>query len=355
MTIHHIAKSNHRMIQSASKSIPAIGPGTQSMKQFTGDIVPDTFDYRHLVTERFTVAQLVKISRHHRLRTSGNKRTVINRLYTYLVMCEKAMKIQPIVRGFLVRTYNTMKGAALFDRTICCNKTDMISLEDISAIPYHEFMSFSDATGNIYGFEIGSIMNLFGANKRGNPASIPNPYTREPIDRAVFRTARRLVRMAPFFGGTVDIVFDGSVVGTRGVLDPAERYRSELNNVCAAMDSLGHYTSTTWFSGMTRVKMIRYLLALNDIWQYRAQLSDEMKNQICPPAGQPFPAQCIRTIDHQSESALRWHVLRTIENLVYRARTSEHRNLGAMWALTACTLVVPSAAESMPALYYSVA
>jgi hypothetical protein len=59
-------------------------------------------------------------------------------------------------------------------------------------------------------------------------------------------------------------------------------------------------------------------------------------------------------MNHVQFDELREIVLDTIMNMVYKGQNAEYQQLGAMYVLTALTIVSPSAANSLPWLYASV-
>ena len=121
------------------------------------------------------------------------------------------------------------------------------------------------------------------------------------------------------------------------------------------IDSLGNLTDHTWFWNLGRINLIRFLRELTDIWSYRAQLSEEVKRQIVPPMGNPFRQVDIRTLPALSMIRLRENALNIIERLVTYGIDSSSKSLGAIYVLSALTLVSEPAANTLPWLYDSVA
>ena len=94
---------------------------------------------------------------------------------------------------------------------------------------------------------------------------------------------------------------------------------------------------------------------LGDIWGYRAQLSDTVKREICPPIGDPFRTINIHTLPNHTIEGLKKMALTTMESLVRRGVNESSRALGANYVLCALTLVNNDAANALPWLYQSVA
>ena len=94
---------------------------------------------------------------------------------------------------------------------------------------------------------------------------------------------------------------------------------------------------------------------MSDIWNYRAQLSIDVKRKICPPNGDPF-----RQINFQALHTelnlinTKKSVLEVLEKMVNTGVDSDSKSLGAYYILGALTLVNDLAAISLPWLFQSV-
>ena len=122
------------------------------------------------------------------------------------------------------------------------------------------------------------------------------------------------------------------------------------------IDSLGNYSSPEWFFSLNRNQIINFMRELCDIWNYRAQLSMEVKCNICPPIGDPFSNINIAYLLNENNLLnLKKKVLNILEKLVNNGIDRDSRSLGSYYVLGALTLVNESAANSMPWLFQSVA
>ena len=92
-----------------------------------------------------------------------------------------------------------------------------------------------------------------------------------------------------------------------------------------------------------------------DIWSYRAQLSLEIKRNICPPLGNPFQRlQHITQLQNIEFSELKKIVLVILEKFLNSGVDQDSKSLGAYYVLAALTLVNEDAAIALPWLYQSV-
>ena len=121
------------------------------------------------------------------------------------------------------------------------------------------------------------------------------------------------------------------------------------------MDLLGNYTHAAWFLDLTQVQLVRYILELNDIWSYRAGLSDQAKRNICPAYRDLFRMLYVIDIRIAPRAIIREMALEIMEKLVRDGSNRDHKCLGTNYVLCALTMVNHDAAEALPWLYQSVA
>jgi hypothetical protein len=107
---------------------------------------------------------------------------------------------------------------------------------------------------------------------------------------------------------------------------------------------------------LNRVKIIKFVRELADIWSYRAQLTNEVKRKICPPIGDPFRGFNFNYINsEESMDNVRKTVISILEKFVNNGVDTDSKSLGAYYVLGALTLVSENAATSLPWLFQSVA
>ena len=121
------------------------------------------------------------------------------------------------------------------------------------------------------------------------------------------------------------------------------------------IDALGNYSNLVWFISLNRNQLIKFIRELMDIWNYRAQLSNETKRNICPPIGDPFRNLSIPYINtEQNLWNVRKVLLDIMEKLVNSGIDRDSKSLGAYYVLGALTLVNTEAAKSLTWLFQSV-
>lgn len=329
----------------------------------------------------------------YKLKISGTKPLLIERLTTLFNKIKKVIIIQSIIRRKQSHNYIFGRGPAIKNRDLCNNNTDFITLEPLDEIEHDYFYSYKDSKDFVYGFNICSLITLIK-----NKKNIINPYNRNAIPREQqneiiklynntyilsfeFRKANKFFSAgrkptsnalvnrytAPTQVSTAENynpTFYRHIVITEELRDRIEiltanrnrPYQERVENIFMEIDSLGNYTNIAWFTTLTHLQYVRLYRCLFDIWMYRAQLSYETKRQISP-FHDIFDGIFPRHIYHNNitNNQIKLGCLIVIENLVYSSTDIEYRKIGALHALTSFTMVNPNARIAMPWLYESIA
>jgi hypothetical protein len=128
------------------------------------------------------------------------------------------------------------------------------------------------------------------------------------------------------------------------------------------MDELGNYTNASWLKELSLDNIYKFIYELVEIWSYRAQLTQETKINICPPYGNPFRDLPRHFMSHGNRfntpyynyNSLMTFAVKIMEKLVYSANHDTEKALGALYILSALTLVSENARDTLPWLYASV-
>jgi hypothetical protein len=250
-----------------------------------------------------------------------------------------------MIRGCLQRKYNNNHGPGFKNISLCINNFDFLSMDELTTIENKQFFSFKDEDGFIYGFDILSLYNLIYKSN----GAVKNPFNQQPLSAKVIENFRSLLRLSRVL--KIKISTEISDI----TKDVSDKKSVELRAVTLFqnIDALGNYSNVQWFLTLNRNQLIRFVRELVDIWQYRANLSIEVKKAICYPSGNPFQRmpqyntlQILENIDE-----LRKIILDIMEKLVNLGIDNDNKCLGAYYVLSAITLVNHDAATSLPWLY----
>lgn len=311
-------------------------------------VIPNIKNYNDITKYNYSLPQLKMIAKEYKLKISGNKGQLVLRIFAYLYFSLFAIKIQKIFRGLLVKRYKYYHGPASMNRKICTNTDDFITLEPVEEINFHQFLSYKDSDGFIYGFDIISLYNLFLKSK--SIECVKNPYNRNIIPEAVIKTIKSIIRLSKILKIKIKLHYDDDTqnVSFEKVLEL--RALQLFQNI----DALGNYSNSRWFLSLNRTELIKFVKELNDIWNYRAQLSYEVKRNICPPHGDPFRNLSIQYLYTENELLnVKKSVLEIMEKFVNSGINNDSKSLGSYYVLGSLTLVNTEAATSLPWLFQS--
>ena len=117
---------------------------------------------------------------------------------------------------------------------------------------------------------------------------------------------------------------------------------------------MGNYSNINWFNSLNINKLIYFIIELKDIWKHRAQLTVQMKKNICPPIGDPFSNLSMSYLNSENNLLnIKKILIESMEKLVNTGIDKDSKCLGAYYVLGALTLVNEDAALALPWLFQS--
>jgi hypothetical protein len=308
-------------------------------------VIPTINNYTEITSYNYNVNQLKTFAKYYKLKISGNKKELLLRVYSFLYLSFYITKVQKFYRGFIRRKYNDLHGPAYKNRSLCTNQCDFITMEPLHEIYIDQFISYKDVDGFIYGFDINSLYNMINKHKETK-----NPYNRISIPKIVLKNIKKVVRFSKLFNISLNLVIEDDTkhISSEKVIEL--RCLTLFQNI----DSLGNYSNPQWFLSLNRNNITKFIRELIDIWNYRAQLSMEVKRNVCPPCGDPFRNLSIYYIQtEQNINNVRKVILEILEKFVNSGVDSDSKSLGAYYVLGSLTLVNSNAASALPWLYQS--
>lgn len=311
--------------------------------------IPSVKENDLIIKQNYNIPQLKQICKHYKIKCTGKKNELIYRIYNFLRIYKSILCIQTNYKIFILNKYNKLHGPARFKRNICVNETDFYSMDDIKNIPHDQFYSFNDNDDKIYGFDIKSLYQLFSKGRK-----MENPYNRKKFPGSVKKHVKQLIKLSKHYsrftyGKSTLVIHDTNVI-----LSPQQLLETRILDIFQQMDSLGHYTSIQWFTTLDKIKVANLICFLADIWDYRAQLTNTTKREICPPYGNPFGSINMLCLRNNTLDMLKSKALNVMEKMINTGINNESKYLGSTYVLCALTLVSNEAATSMPWLYESV-
>lgn len=314
-----------------------------------GITIPTIENYLEIMNFNYNVNQLKIFAKFYKLKISGNKNELLTRIFIYLKLSFYLIKIQKLFRGNLIRKFIKIHGPAFKDKKNCTNSSDFITLEDINNLHFLQFFSYKDKDDFVYGFDISSLYHLiFHSNK--STKTIQNPYNRNYFPSSVVKDLKTIKRISKIY--QIPLILE--IEDTSNDLSYEKVIELRCLNLFQIIDSLGNYSDPNWFLSLNRNQILKLIRELVDIWNYRAQLSVEMKLNICPPNGNPFQHLNIHYLQTEPDLLnVKKIVIEVFEKIVNINADKDSKTLGAYYVLGAITLVNQVAASSLPWLYQS--
>jgi hypothetical protein len=358
----------------------------------------------NIIMKSYTIPILKQVCKLYKLHISGKKGVLIERITTFFERIQSAIIVQKYTRRQFVKKLTKLNREFNEQRNACTNVTDFSTMAPLNEISNKYFYCYTDIDNFVYGFDITSLIEMLRKSRK-----LFNPYTRTPITKRhkneiinvynlsllVYREMREtnepyithiqnnhrpsqnryrnlIHRMSsqlidndnreissylnyrPIANiETIPTIFHEQyqqLVNTRQL-----SITDRINSLFIEIDQLGNYTDQTWFTHLTHIQYAQLYRCFYDIWNFRGQISYEVKNDICPVHG-PFDGIFPNTVRHMdlSTTTLKTVCLIVFENLVYSGINDEIRKIGTLIALTALTVISPPARTAMPWLYESI-
>lgn len=307
-------------------------------------------DSDRLLETDYNAAALKTMAKHYRLKASGNKQELMNRVYRHLLLSKYAIQLQRVFRGHLVRRYVRLHGP----KATSNNDLDFVTMEPLAELSWHRRVQVQDALRPefVYGFDVASLLE---ASKGEEAGAFCNPYNRQRFPPTFLPGLRALVRLASMLGFR-DQVQQAPDTCMETI---SEEKKLELRAVqlFQRINELGHYSDFAWFWHLPQRGYYRFYLKLRDVWDTRAQISTQTKREIVPPQGNPFHEFPRRGLHLESYSTEEWRskLLQVMELLVTRGINKDSQILGSYYVLGGLTMVSPDAAQTLPWLHQSFA
>ena len=312
--------------------------------------MPAFADYDAFIQREYKVSELKDVCKHYGIKCSGTKQDLRLRVHAHLIQSHFIPRIQRMVRRSYCKMHARMSGPAYHDRSMCVNDTDFYSMEPMSSIPGNQFISFKDDAGVVYGFDVMSLYTYYESELSNTGQTTPsNPYNRMPFPFALRIQMYRKIRLTRILGVACTIE-----VESEPVLSVQQQDDQLLFLVFQQINSHGHYADTVWFGELNGIQIMRFMRELADIWNYRAQIMANVKQEICPPNGDPFRYVDLRMDGYTHADSIKHAGIQIMSTFVSSGVTRDSRGLGAYYVLSALTLVSQPARNAMPWLYESV-
>jgi len=300
-------------------------------------------NFHKYVNYDLSLKQLKILAKKFHLNSYKNKDILKKNIFNFLFITKNCITIQKNIKKFIVYNFFKLKGPGLLNKSLCNNEFDFLTYDTLDTIAIKDFFSFKDNCNFIYGFHINSFYNYIIKSKNKN--NILNPYNNLPINKKIITDFFKLLSYSKLLN------YNYFIEDSKNINNNID---TKIFEIFQTIDSFGYNTSLSWFSNLDKYNLIIFIKELYDIWNYRANLSINVKREISPPYGNPFMNININKLNNLNIYQTKKTIYNIFDNLVNKGITQSYRSLGCLYILTALTIVSNDAAESMPWLFESV-
>ena len=200
----------------------------------------------------------------------------------------------------------------------CNNDEDFYTFDLLKDLDSTYFYSYVDRMNIRWGFDIRSLMKLIQMGYN-------NPYTTEVIPCNIINDVKRKViemRDAGLYEDLTDTI----------IRDRAATIKQKSVDLFAFIEQSGYTCQIEWFTTLSLRRLKELYKHLEDIWNYRSELSDQMKCNICPPMGIIFKTPMVEVINYTAKEDLQELILKEVLKFTH-AESDSDRKLGFMYFL----------------------
>jgi hypothetical protein len=198
----------------------------------------------------------------------------IQRNKIYIDNLPLILKIQKTAKMYLRNKIRMLRGPGFVDKQLCRNSEDFYYMTTLEDIDDDYFFSYKDESNNVWFFDVRSIHKLIHMNQ-------DNPYTREPIHDSVKENVHALIKYLLKNNKNVEI--EETIQRTK-----KQQIKQKCVDIFGDIQQMGWDCHIDWFLSLSLVNLKKLYRGLEDIWNYRSQITPYMKAQIAPPNGQIF-------------------------------------------------------------------
>ena len=262
-----------------------------------------------------------------------------NEFIHYFQNIKSIIKIQSYTRKKYISTINKLKGPGLLHKSI--NDTDFYTFEEKNKINYNYFFSYNENSNqnsnqNIYFFDIRSFKLLID----NNPDNVINPYNRKIIPNYVINNYKILIKY--LVKKNINIIFEDDI------LTEDQIFNQKIIEIFQKIDKFGYNTSIEWFTELSHYGLKNLWAHLEDIWNYRSNLSFNDKNNIIQKT-LPQPFLKFKYINKNiNKKLLQEYILNDINIFLISGKNQDFCNIGCLYVLTSLSIVSKKCIDAMP-------
>ena len=231
---------------------------------------------------------------------------------------------------------NILRGEGFIDKSKTNNEIDFFTYETKEEISDKYYFSYKDESNILWFFDIRSFNKLIEHNQ-------PNPYTMIKIPSNIIKNAKLLSEKINL--GKKDEIINQ----TQLKLSRKQTIKQKCIDLFCDIESTTMYCHPQWFLSLGIPYLKRLYRNLEDLWNYRLQISNEIKSRICPPNGLVFTNRVSEVNGFRDKYDLQNLLLNEVMKF-QRASTLEDKKMGFTYFMIGMVSVSKECYETHPFL-----
>lgn len=265
-----------------------------------------------------------------------------NRKTKKKIMCERLLRFLTSISYIkqelpkVIKIQRWYRSLLFLKRVRCKNDDDFYSNQSKFEVHLPNIFIIKDISNNFYWFNVETFDILLSKSD----SKVKNPYSSNEIDDfyiTKFRNKYKNIDSPDLEEGMND----------------KQKFRNKMLMLFQKFNLLDNYADHKWFEELTIVQLQKLYIIAEDIWNYRAELSNEAKYKIVQN-GQAFTIKPYVVKKSFNKRWIQDLLLTEFDRLCMEGKTNEDKKLGAMLALTALVEVSIPAANAMPQYIQSI-
>jgi hypothetical protein len=253
------------------------------------------------------------------------------------VNIKSILKIQSQFRMLMTKYYLKLCGPGFYNRDKLTNDTDFLTCDTYKEVPYYYFFSYRDNDSFIYYFDIRSFKKLV------SKPNARNPYNRKFIPRRVILTMNKRIKYLK--SKKISLNIEDDPIPDK---NSPEGVKRTINDIFIELSANGYNVQEEWFNSLTLHKYKLLYRNLEDIWNFRSELTLESKRKIVPPNGILFTTKPNSIISINDSFILKKFIVNDTYKLIMSGENIEDRKTGMMYFIIALSEVNPNCLLANP-------
>lgn len=286
-------------------------------------------DENYIINERFTynikdyLLKDLSFYYIHRMKQQSMKEYKKNDYYQavskFIHSLERYKNINPII---LLQRRIREKKKNKYEK--CSNNEDFYTFDPLSEIEEKYFFFYRDLNNLYWGFDIRSLQKVIDMNGK-------NPYTTEVIPENIIGEVNNRLT-------SLKTKNEYTNIEETILKDRKESIKQKVVDLFSDIEYDGYSCQINWFYELSGRRLKELYKQLEDIWNYRAQLSNDIKKNICPPDGNIFTTPVAEVYQYNCKEDLQELILHNILKFKNAISPSD-KKLGYMFFLIGLSTV----------------